>query len=238
MRPVPVRTRDAGFGAPASADASLLSTHTVLRNTYLLLSMTLLFSAAMAGLSMAIGFRGLPAHGLIMLVGMLGLMFWVNAARNSSTGIVAVFAFTGFIGFMVGPLLSFYVQAIPNGSQLVLMALGGTGAIFMGLSAYVLTTRKDFSFMGGFLMAGLIAIVLLSVGTLIASMFGVQVQMLSLAISAAAMLLFSAMILFDTSRIIHGGETNYIMATVALYLDIYNIFMSLLHLLGFAASDD
>ena len=239
MRPAPVRTDSRpGYTPVVTRDESLLATHSVLRNTYMLLSLTLLFSAATAAIAMAIGFRGLPMHGLIMFAGMIGLMFWINAARNSATGLLAVFVFTGFIGFMTGPVLSMYIKSIPNGSQLVLTALGGTGLIFASLSAYVLTTKKDFSFMGGFLMTGLIVLVLASLGTLVASYFGVQVSGAFVALSAVSVLLFSAMILYDTSRIIHGGETNYIMATVALYLDIYNIFMSLLNLLGFASSDD
>jgi len=238
-RPIPVRTDSRPSYTPVvSHNQSVFATNSVLRNTYMLLSMTLLFSAATAAVSMAIGFRGLPMHGLLMFVGMIGLMFWINAARNSATGLLAVFVFTGFIGFMTGPLLSMYIKAIPNGSQLVLTALGGTGVIFASLSAYVLTTKKDFSFMGGFLMTGVIVLVLASLGTLVAGYMGVNVSGAFVALSAVSVLLFSAMILYDTSRIIHGGETNYIMATVALYLDIYNIFMSLLNLLGFANSDD
>ena len=238
MRPIPVRTGAPGPSRiPAAREASLLATHKVLRNTYMLLSMTLLFSAAMAGLSMAIGApRGV---GIVCSLAALALV-WLVLPRtaNSEKGLYVVFGMTGLLGFGLGPILNMYLTALPNGGLLIASALGGTGAIFLGLSAYVLTTRKDFSFMGGFLMTGVITVLVLSLGTLVASLFGVNVSGIFLAISAACMLLFSALILFDTSRIINGGETNYILATVALYLDIYNIFTSLLHLLGFASSDD
>jgi len=149
-----------------------------------------------------------------------------------------VFAITGLLGFGLGPVMNMYLKALPNGGQLIMTALGGTGLIFAALSGYVLTTKKDFSFMGGFLMTGVIALLLCSVGAMVASFFGVAVSGVFLALSAVSMLLFSGLLLYDTSRIINGGETNYIMATIALYLDIYNIFTSLLHLLGFANSDD
>ena len=215
---------------------SLLATHKVLRNTYMLLAATLLFSAVTAGLAIAIGApRG---AGLICSLAAMGLIwFGLPRTANSEKGIYMVFAITGLLGFGLGPVLSHYLR-FPNGAQLVMTALGGTALIFGSLSAYVLTTKKDFSFMGGFLMTGLIVLVLSSFALVGASFFGLNVSMAFIAISAASMLLFSGLILFDTSRIIHGGETNYIMATIALYLDIINIFTSLLHLLGFASNDD
>jgi modulator of FtsH protease len=208
---------------------SLLSTHRVLRNTYALLSMTLLFSAAVAGTAIALR---LPGPGMIItLVGFYGLLFLTTKLRNSAWGIAAVFALTGFMGYTLGPIVSHYLS-MPNGNQTVMMAMGGTGAVFLGLSAYALVSRKDFSFMSGFLMAGVIVTFLAS----LAAVF-LQISALSLAVAAAFVLLMSGMILFETSNIIHGGETNYIMATVSLFVAIYNLFLSLLQLLGFANSD-
>ena len=231
-QPSPVRT-----GGYAPSAGSLLATHKVLRNTYMLLSMTLLFSAAMAGVSMAIN----APYGLSLVASLVSMgLIWFVLPRtaNSEKGLYVVFAITGLLGFGLGPVLNMYLKALPNGGQLIMTALGGTGLIFAALSGYVLTTKKDFSFMGGFLMTGVIALLLCSVGAMVASMFGVAVSGVFLALSAVSMLLFSGLLLYDTSRIINGGETNYIMATIALYLDIYNIFTSLLHLLGFASSDD
>nr|WP_242674456.1 Bax inhibitor-1 family protein [Marinobacter halodurans] len=207
----------------------------VLRNTYSLLAMTLLFSAVMAGVSMSIGLG--QGASLICSLGALGLI-WLVLPRtaNSSAGIAVVFAFTGLLGLGLGPLLNHYL-ALSNGGAIIMQALGGTAVVFMTLSAYVLTTKKDFSFMGGMLMAGLVVVLVAALGSLVAGMFGVDVAAFSLAISAAIVLLMSGFILFDTSRIINGGETNYIMATTALYLDIYNLFVSLLHILG-ALNDD
>lgn len=211
-------------------EASALSTNRVLRNTYLLLSLTLAFSAVVAGTSMALG---LPHPGiLITLVGYFGLLFLTTKFRNSGLGIGFVFALTGFMGYTLGPILSRYL-ALPNGGQVVMMAMGGTAAIFLALSAYVLTTRKDFSFMGGFLMVGILVAFLAGLGAIFFQMPG-----LSLAVSAMFVLLMSGMILFETSNIIHGGETNYVMATVSLYVTLYNLFTSLLQLLGVFGSDD
>ena len=203
----------------------------VLKNTYLLLSMTLLFSAVMAGVSMAMNFP--PIHWLLQLGGMIGLLFLTSYLRNSVWGLVSVFAFTGFLGLTLGPMLNAYLSFFSNGTELIMMAAGGTGVIFLSLSGYVLVTRKDFSFMGGFLFIGLIVLILASLGAMFFSVPGLQ-----LGLSAMAILLFSGFILYDTSNIIHGGETNYIMATIALYLDIYNIFVNLLHILGAFAGDD
>ena len=215
-----------------SSSASLLSTHKVLRNTYALLSMTLLFSAAMAVVAM---WTNAPSLGfLLTFAGFFGLFFLTARLSNSAWGILAVFALTGFMGWTLGPLLNLYMSKLANGGQIIALAMGSTGAIFLGLSAYVLSTRKNFNFMGGFLFAGLIVIVIAA----LANIF-LQIPALSITISAVMVFLMSGYILYDTSEIIHGGETNYIMATVRLYLDIYNLFVSLLQLLGiFGGSSD
>ena len=209
---------------------SVISTNKVLKNTYMLLGMTLLFSAATAGVSMAMGL-GHGAALVLSLVG-FGLLFVVHRMADSSKGLVAIFAFTGVMGASIGPMLNYYL-AMPGGPALVMQALGGTALIFFGLSAYALTTRKDFSFMGGFLMVGL----LVAVVAMIANIF-LNIPALSLTISAAVVMIMSGLILFDTSRIINGGETNYIRATVSLYLSIYNLFIHLLHLLTALGGDD
>ena len=205
--------------------ASILSTNKMLRNTYMLLSMTLLFSAATAGLSMALN---LPHPGMIMtMVGYFGLLFLTNKFSNSGLGIVFVFALTGFMGITLGPILNMYMTTFSNGSELIMTALGGTGVIFIGLSAYALTTRKDFSFMGGFLMVGILVAFLAGIGAMFFA-----IPALSLAVSAVFIMLMSGLILYQTSAMIHGGETNYILATVTLYVSIFNLFMSLLHILS------
>lgn len=208
----------------------------VLRNTYMLLSMTLAFSALMAGISMSIGL----GHGAAMIMSLAALaIVWLVLPRtaNSAMGLPVVFLFTGLLGAALGPMLNRYLS-LPNGSEIVMQALGGTAIIFFSLSAYVLTTKKDFSFMGGFLFVGLMVVIVGAVGAMIASyFFGVDISLFSLVISGAIVLLMSGFILFDTSRIINGGETNYIMATVGLYLNIYNLFTALLHIIG-ATSDD
>jgi modulator of FtsH protease len=207
-----------------------VSTNKVLRNTYMLLGMTLLFSAMTAGVSMAVGL-GQGAALMLTLVG-FGLLFVVNRTADSSKGLLAIFAFTGVMGASLGPMLNFYL-AMPGGPALVLQALAGTAVVFFGLTAYALTTRKDFSFMGGFLMIGLIVAVV----AMIANIF-LAIPALSLTISAAVVMIMSGLILFDTSRIINGGETNYIRATVGLYLNIYNLFIHILHLLTALSGDD
>ncbi len=213
-----------------AALGSVISTNKVLKNTYMLLSMTLLFSALCAGLAMAMN---LP-HGAALVLALIGfgLLFVVHKTADSGKGIVAVFAFTGVMGASIGPMLNYYM-AMPNGPSLVMQALAGTAVIFFGLSGYALTTRKDFSFMGGFLVVGLLVAVVAS----IANIF-LGIPALSLTISAAIVLIMSGLILFDTSRIINGGETNYIRATVSLYLSIYNLFVHLLHLLAVFSGDD
>ena len=218
-----------------SATAPAIATNRVLRNTYALLSLTLLFSALTAGLSMAYNW---PHPGLILtLVGYFGLLFLTTRFRNSGWGLLCVFALTGFMGLTLGPIIDYYLTATQNGSQLVATALGMTGGIFLVLSGYVLTTRRDFSFMGGMLMVGILVAFLSALGLVVASMFGMEVSGAMLGISALFVLLMCGLILYQTSAIIHGGETNYIMATVTLYVSLYNLFTSLLHLLG-AFGDD
>ena len=209
---------------------SALSTNKVLRNTYMLLGMTLLFSSVTAGISMAMGL----SQGMALILSLVGfgLIFVVNKTADSSNGLVAIFAFTGVMGAAIGPMLNYYL-ALPGGPALVMQALGGTALVFFGLSAYALTTRKDFSYMGGFLMVGL----LVAVVAMIANIF-LNIPALSLTISAAVVMIMSGLILFDTSRIINGGETNYIRATVSLYLNIYNLFIHLLRLLSLGGGDD
>ncbi|MEZ5555694.1 Bax inhibitor-1/YccA family protein [Haliea sp.] len=218
------------YNVNTAAVDSLVSTNKVLKNTYMLLGMTLLFSAVTAGISMAIG---LPqgAALILMLVG-FGLLFVVNKMADTSKGLLAIFAFTGVMGASIGPMLNHYLS-MPGGPALVMQALAGTAIVFFGLSAYALTTRKDFSFMGGFLMVGLIVAVV----AMIANIF-LAIPALSLTISAAVVMIMSGLILFDTSRIIHGGETNYIRATVGLYLNIYNLFVHMLSLLTAFGGDD
>jgi modulator of FtsH protease len=225
----PQSDRFSPANAPAEAAPSLLSTHKVLRNTYALLAMTLLFSATVAGAAIALR---LPHPGLIVtLVGYFGLLFLTTKLRDSGWGLVSVFGLTGFMGYTLGPIVSHYLS-MPNGGQTVMLAMGGTGAVFLGLSAYAVISRKDFSFMGGFLAVGMLVAFLAS----LAGIF-LQIPAFSLAVSAAFVLLMSGLILFETSNIIHGGETNYIMATVSLFVSIYNLFLSLLQLLGFTSGD-
>ena len=209
---------------------SALATNKVLKNTYLLLSATLIFSAIMAAVAMAVNMP--PLGAIVTLVGYFGLLFLTSKFRNSAMGLVCVFALTGFMGLTLGPLLNFYIQNVSNGGELVLTSLASTGLIFLGLSAYVLTTRKDFSFMSGFLMVGLIGML----GIIVIGLF-VDLSAFSMAISAGIVLLMSGMILFQTSAIIHGGERNYIMATVSLYVSLSNIFIHLLMLFGMGGDD-
>ena len=209
---------------------TILATNKVIRNTYTLLSMTLLFSALTAGVSMALN---LPHPGILLtLGGYFGLLFATAKFRNSSLGLAFVFVLTGFMGYTLGPILNTYL-AMPNGGQTVMMTMGATGAIFLGLSGYALITRKDFSFMGGFLMVGILVGFITGLGAVFFEMPG-----LSLAVSSMFVLLMAGLILYETSNIIHGGETNYIMATVTLYVSIFNLFTSLLHLFGFMNSEE
>jgi modulator of FtsH protease len=207
----------------------------VLRNTYFLLGLTLAFSTLSAGIAMASGIgHGL---GLVMSLVAMGLIWFVlPRTANSSAGLAVVFAFTGLIGAGLGPLVSRYL-AMDNGATIIMQALGGTAVIFIGLSAYVLTSRKNFSFLGGFVAVGMMLMLAIMLFLLGASFFGYQFSGLHLAFSAGIVLLMSALILYQTSEIIHGGETNYILATTSLYLSIVNLFTSLLHLLGMSSDD-
>jgi modulator of FtsH protease len=209
---------------------SALTTNKVLRNTYLLLGATLAFSAAMAGVAMAIDF---PYLGLWMLLPYAAFLFAVHKTQNSSWGLVWTFALTGWLGLTLGPILDFYLKALPNGSQIVMTSLGVTAAAFVGLSAYAVKSEKDFSFLGGFLTVGLIGAFVLG---LVAYFF--QLSTLSLVVSGMFLVFAGGLILYQTSEIVRGGETNYILATITLYVSIYNIFFSLLHLLGAASGDD
>lgn len=209
---------------------SILSTNRVLRNTYALLSLTLLFSAVMAVVSMAIA----PPR-MMAMVASIGaivlLMFVLPKYENSTAGIGLVFLCTGMLGFGLGPMLNYYVS-IPGGASIVATAMGGTGVIFLALSAYALTTKKSFDFMGGMLMVGLIVVF----GAVVLNIF-LNIPALSMAISGGMILLMSGFILFDTGRIVNGGETNYIRATVSMFINIFNLFTSLLHLLGIMSDD-
>lgn len=222
------------YNSQTGAPSASFETSKVLRNTYALLAMTLLFSAVTAGISMAAGV-GHIAGFIMMISAFLLIWFVLPRTANSSKGIFVVFAFTGLLGASLAPTLNHYL-AMDNGS-LVLQALGGTALVFFSLSAYALTTRKDFSFMRGFLFTGIIIAIVASIGILIASILGHEVSVFSAAISALMVLLMSGFILYDTSRIIHGGETNYLRATTELYLDIYLLFVHLLNLLGFLSDD-
>jgi modulator of FtsH protease len=208
----------------STSQASVLSTNKVLRNTYLLLGATLLFSAAMAGVSMALH---LPYFGLLTLLVYFGLLFAVHKTKDSGWGIVWTFALTGFLGLTLGPILEAYIRVLPNGSQIVMTSLGVTAAAFLGLSAYAVTSKKDFSFIGGFLAIGAIGAFVLG---LVAFFFNLPT--LSLVVSGMFLIVSGGYILWQTSEIIRGGETNYIVATVTLYIAIYNMFLSLLRLLG------
>lgn len=213
-----------------SAQAGLAAAK-VIRNTYSLLAMTLIFSGLMAAASMALGTgRGLALGATL---GALALVWFVlPRTANSGAGIGVVFAITGLMGFGLGPMLDAYLK-LPNGSEIVMTALGGTGVIFLGLSAYALTTRRDFSFMGGFLLVGMLVVL----GASLLNIFFAQ-PVATLAISAAVVMLMSGFILFDTSRMVNGGETNYVLITVSLFLNIFNLFTSLLQLLGLMRSED
>ncbi|NAW66984.1 Bax inhibitor-1/YccA family protein [Photobacterium halotolerans] len=207
----------------------VLSTNKVLRNTYFLLSLTLLWSAVVAGVSMAMN---LPHPGFIItLVGFYGLLFLTEKNRDSGLGLVFTFLLTGFMGYTLGPILNMYVGA--GMGHVIMPALGGTALTFMACSAYALTTKRDLSFLSGMLLAGFIAIVV----AVIANIF-LQMPMLSLVISGMFVLFSSAAILLTTQSIVRGGETNYISATVTLYVSIYNLFLSLLQILGIMGSDD
>lgn len=211
------------------SQASVLETNKVLRNTYMLLAMTLTFSAIVAA---AVVSLNLPSPGIIItLVGVYGLMFLTEKNRNNSMGILFVFMFTGFLGYTVGPLINSYIGA--GMGDVVVLAFAGTAFTFFGLSAYVLTTKKDMSFLSGMMMAGFVVLIVAMIGNIF-----LQIPALSLAISAMFILFSSGAILMQTSSIIHGGETSYISATVTIFVSLYNIFVSLLQILGVMNSDD
>jgi modulator of FtsH protease len=214
--------------AVTRSSGAILQTNKLIRNTYMLLSMTLIFSGLTAFLSVAMN----APYGIAFVATLVGIgMLWFVLPRtqNSSAGIPVIFAITGLLGFGLGPMLSYYLNVNPN---IVMVAMGGTGAIFLGLSGYALTTRKDFSFMGGFIFVGM----LVAIGAMVVNIF-LGIPALALAVSAAVIMIMSGFILFQTSAMIHGGETNYISATASLFLSILNIFTSLLHILG-AFGDD
>lgn len=210
---------------------SVLATNSLIRNTYILLSLTLLFSAATAGIAMATNAQ--PVNIWLVLIGYYGLLFATHALRNSGWGLAAIFALTGFMGYTLGPILNLYITHYSNGSQLVAYAMASTGIIFLGLSGYALTSRKDFSFMGGFLMVGILVAFIAG----IANIF-LAIPALALAVSSMFILLMAGFILYQTSAMIHGGENNYILATVSLYVAIYNLFTSLLQLFGVFGGDE
>jgi modulator of FtsH protease len=209
---------------------SSIEANKLIRNTYTLLSMTLFFTAITAGIAMVME---LPRLGMIVtLVGYFGLLFLTSKLQNSIWGLASVFALTGFMGLTLGPILSMYLKAFSNGSELIMMAFASTATIFLGLSAYALTTRKDFSFLGGFLAVGILVAFLAGIGAMV-----FHIPALSLAVSAVFVLLMSGLILYQTSDMIHGRETNYIMATVTLYVSIFNLFISLLQIFGLMGED-
>ena len=222
LEPTVLRTRPTG---------AVIAVNKLIRNTYTLLAMTLAFSALTAGIAMMINMP--PLHWLVTIGGFFALLFLTAKCANSAMGLVCVFALTGFMGLTLGPIISFYVHAFSNGPQLVMMAFGGTAAIFLGLSGYALTTKRDFSFLGGFLMVGILVAFLAGIAALVFS-----IPALSLAVSAMFILLMSGFILFQTSQLVHEPNTNYIMATVSLYVSIYNLFTSLLFLFGMFGGDD
>jgi len=210
---------------------SAVEMNKVLRNTYALLSMTLLFSAAMAGLSMALNW---PYPGVVItLVGYFGLLFLTTKLRNSAWGILSVFALTGFMGVTLGPIINMYLYRFGNGGEIVMMALGGTGVIFLAMSGLALTSKRDYSFMGKFLGIGILVAFLAAIGNLF-----FQLPALGLAVSSMFVMLMAGLILYQTQQIVRGGETNYVMATVTLFVSLFNLFTSLLHLLGIGFGED
>ncbi len=208
-----------------------LSTNKVLRNTYLLLSATLGFSAVTAGLGMALDMPRI--NPFLMLVVYFGLLYAVSKTRNSAWGLVSIFALTGFLGLTLGPLISMYLKVLPNGGQVVATAFGITAGTFLGLSAYAVKSQRDFSFLGGFLMVGVLGAFLLGIVALV-----FHLPTLSLVVSGLFVIAMAGMILYQTGEIVRGGETNYILATLSLYVTIYNLFTSLLHILGVMSADD
>lgn len=216
------------YTAISRASGSTLATNKLIRNTYSLLSMTLIFSGVMAFVGIAMG----ASFGMALVADIVAIaMLWFVLPRtaNSGAGIGVIFAITGLLGFGLGPLLSHYLAVNPS---IVMTALGGTGVIFLGLSGYALTTRKDFSFLAGFVMVGMFVVI----GAALLNIF-LQMPALFLAVNVAVMMIMSGFILFQTSQLVNGGETNYIMATAGLFLSILNMFQALLHLLGAFSRD-
>lgn len=214
-----------GFSLSQPAVNSI-EVNSVLRNTYILLSLTLLFSAGTAWLTMALNLP--PVNIFLMIVGMFGLYFLTIATRKSAWGLLSIFAYTSFMGYTLGPILNLYIKGFSNGPELIATALGATGIIFVALSAYTLISRKNFSYLGGIIAIGALAAFVIGIGALL-----FQLPALQLVISGAFALISAAFILFTTSSIIHGGERNYIMATISLYIAIFNLFVSLLNILSF-----
>jgi modulator of FtsH protease len=229
MENPPIRSLPVAAG-PLALPVATSTANRVLRNTYLLLSATLLFSAAMAGLCMALGAPRLGVMPTLLVY--FGLLFGVHKLQNSAWGVAAVFGLTGFLGFTLGPIISLYLHAIPNGAMVVANALGITGVTFVALSLYAVRTRRSFSFLGGFLFVGVMTAFLLGLAAIFFHLSG-----LSLAVSGLFVLLSSGLILWETGEIVNGGETNYVLATVSLYVSLFNLFTSLLQLLGFASND-
>lgn len=216
--------------AVLATSTSALETNKVLKNTYLLLAATLAFSALTAGTAMALN---LPHPGLLItLVGYFGLLYGVHKTADSAKGLLFVFALTGFMGYTLGPIISAYLQFVPNGSAVVMNAFAITAVTFVALSAYAIKSGRRFSAMAGFLFVGILAAFLLG---LVAVFFNMPA--LSLAVSAMFVLLMAGLILYQTGEIVNGGEGNYILATVTLYVSLFNLFTSLLHLLGFAGEE-
>ena len=222
---LPVLGENSQVTQSSSQSSGVLTSNRLIRNTYLLLSATLLFTAATAGISMLLNMP--PLNFLLTIVLYFFFLFMVSANRNSAWGLMWVFALTGFMGLTLGPVLNAYITFLSNGSQIVATAFGGTAAIFLGLSAYAIVSRKDFSFLGGFLAVGILVAFLAGLASFVFAM-----PILHLAVSASFILLMSGMILYETSRLVHQKEGNYIMATLSLYIALYNLFLSLLHILG------
>ncbi len=216
--------------ASTQSRAGVLATNKVIRNTYLLLTMTLLTSAITAAIAMAS--RASFVNPILMLVVFIGMPFVIYRLRNSAWALPVTFLFTGFMGYVLGPILNVYL-GLPNGPQVVMAAFATTAVMFFGLSGYALMTRRDFSFMGGFLFTGLLVLI----GAVILNLF-MSIPALSLTISAAAVILMTGMILYDTSRMVHGGETNYIVMTVSMFASIYVLFIHLLNLFSFFGGND
>ena len=216
--------------ASTQSRTAVLATNKLIRNTYLLLTMTLLVSAMTAGLAMVnrVGF----VNPILMLVVFIGMPFVIHRIRNSAWALPVTFLFTGFMGYVLGPILNMYL-GLPNGPQIVMGAFATTSAVFLGLSGYALTTQRNFNFMSGFLFTGLLVLL----GAIILNLF-LAIPALSLTISAAAVILMSGMILYDTSRMVHGGENNYIVMTVSMFANIYVLFIHLLNLFSFFGNSE